>query len=276
MEALPDTKQLMEMIEDEAKGIKKIYSPTYKGPSQLKSAVKDAPGAYIGEPDDTNKTITPVHQVNPQFMGIHDLIEQKKKDIENAFYNDLFSIILNTQKSGRTAFEVNELKEEKLSLLAPLLNQVHGGHKGVFDWLFELIQDAGICPEPPEELIGREFDVEFISTLTQARQAVKVSGIERIVTYVTNLASKVDPTLKYKIKFDESIDMYAKLGNVDMSLLRSNEEVNKIREAEAQQQAQIAQQQALMNELQQGSEIIKNIGGQDSYGAELLNRFGVG
>ncbi len=276
IEALPDARQLMEMVEDEAKGIKKIVSPAYQGPKNLKSQAKDSAGSYIAVPDDSRQNIQPIYAVPAQFMNIHDLIELKKKDIENAFYNDLFSIILNTQKSGRTAFEVNELKEEKLSLLAPLLNQVHSGHKSVFEWLFEEIQELGICPPPPESILNKEFDIEFVSTLTQARLATKVSGIERLVTYVANLAGKVDPSLRHKIKLDETVDMYAKYGNIDMSLLRSNEEVEKIAQAEAKAQQQAEQQAQMMQGLKDGSEVIKNIGGQDSYGAELLNRLGVG
>lgn len=276
IEALPDARQLMEMVEDEAKGIKKIVSPAYQGPQKLKSQAKDSAGSYIAVPEDSRQNIQPIYAVPAQFMNIHDLIELKKTDIENAFYNDLFSIILNTQKSGRTAFEVNELKEEKLSLLAPLLNQVHSGHKDVFEWLFEEIQELGICPIPPESIFSKEFDVEFVSTLTQARLATKVSGIERLVTYVANLSAQVQPALRHKIKFDESIDMYAKYGNIDMSLLRSNEEVEKIQQAEQQQAEQQQNQAQLMQGLKDGSEVIKNIGGQDSYGAELLNRLGVG
>ena len=70
--------------------------------------------------------------------------------------------------------------------------------------------------------------------------------------------------------------MYAKYGNIDMSLLRSNEEVEKIAQAEAKAQQQAEQQAQMMQGLKDGSEVIKNIGGQDSYGAELLNRLGVG
>ena len=52
----------------------------------------------------------------------------------------------------------------------------------------------------------------------------------------------------------------------------STEDVNKMREQIAQQQAQEKQMQAL----QQSSEMIKNMGGVDAFGANLANRLGVG
>lgn len=275
IEAIPDTRQLMEMIEDEAKGIKKIYSPACKGPANLKSKLTDKAGGYVAIPENAKETIQPINQVPAQFMSIHDLIEIKKTDIENAFFNDLFSIILNTQKGDRTAFEVNELKEEKLSLLAPLLNQVYSGHKNLMEWIFELACEVGICPEPPEDILDKELDIEFCSTLTRARLASKISGLERFSTYILNVASQVNPAYVQKFKWLESVDKYAEFGNIDSSLLNSNEEVENIIKAQAQAQEQQTQQAQLMQAMKDGSEIVKNIGGQDSSGADLLQRFGV-
>lgn len=276
IEALPDTRQLMEMIEDEAKGIKKIYSPAYKGPANLKSKLTDKAGAYVAIPDNAKETIQPISQTPAQFMSIHDLIEIKKTDVENAFFNDLFAIILNTQKGDRTAFEVNELKEEKLSLLAPLLNQVYNGHKRLMEWLFELACEVGLVPEPPEEILDKELDIEFCSTLTRARLASKISGFERFATFALNIATQVNPAYIHKVKWLEGMDKYSEWGNIDSSLLNSNEEVENIMKAQQQQQQQQAQEAQLMQAMKDGSEIVKNIGGQDSSGADLLQRFGVG
>ena len=49
-------------------------------------------------------------------------------------------------------------------------------------------------------------------------------------------------------------------------------ELEALRQAQAEKQAQAEQ----MQQLQQGSEMIKNIGGSDSYGAELMKRLGMG
>ena len=209
-------------------------------------------------------------------MSIHDLIEIKKTDVENAFFNDLFAIILNTQKGDRTAFEVNELKEEKLSLLAPLLNQVYNGHKRLMEWLFELACEVGLVPEPPEEILDKELDIEFCSTLTRARLASKISGFERFATFALNIATQVNPAYIHKVKWLEGMDKYSEWGNIDSSLLNSNEEVENIMKAQQQQQQQQAQEAQLMQAMKDGSEIVKNIGGQDSSGADLLQRFGVG
>ena len=68
------------------------------------------------------------------------------------------------------------------------------------------------------------------------------------------------------------IDDYADYANIDPSQIAPNEELDAFREEQAQKQQQAEQ----MQQLQQGSEMIKNIGGADSYGADLLRRLGMG
>ncbi len=59
-------------------------------------------------------------------MELKQSNDELKETIKEHFYNDLFAVILNTAERGRTATEVNEVKEEKMVLLSPLLDQVHG------------------------------------------------------------------------------------------------------------------------------------------------------
>ena len=68
------------------------------------------------------------------------------------------------------------------------------------------------------------------------------------------------------------IDDYADFANIDPNQITPNEELEELRKAQAEKQAQTEQ----MQQLQAGSEMIKNIGGTDSYGAELMKRLGMG
>lgn len=270
--ALPDAKQLMSMIKELGKAVKKMVSPAYQGSASLKNKrLSDNPG-FFNEDGDNGAGIRPIHEVNPQVLELKNIIAELRENIKSIFYNDLFAMILNTAERGRTATEVNELKEEKLVLLSPLLEQIHTALKQILDWLFYTEMEAGILPEIPQELEGEEIEIEFISTLAQAMKAQNISSMERFITFTANMAQAVDPVLIKKIKGEKMIDDYADFANIDPNQIAPNEELEALRQQQAEKQAQAEQ----MQQLQAGSEMIKNIGGSDSYGAELLKRLGMG
>ena len=270
--ALPDAKQLMALIKELGKAVKKMVSPAYQGSASLKNKkLSDNPG-FFNEDGDNGAGIRPIHEVNPQVLELKNIIAELRENIKSIFYNDLFAMILNTAERGRTATEVNELKEEKLVLLSPLLEQIHTALKQILDWIFYTEMEVGILPPVPQELEGEEIEIEFISTLAQAMKAQNISSMERFITFTANMAQAVDPVLIKKIKGENMIDDYADFANIDPSQIAPNEELEELRKAQAEKQAQAEQ----MQQLQQGSEMIKNIGGADSYGADLLRRLGMG
>lgn len=273
IEALPDARQLNEQVKDYSKGLKKIITPLLKGPAELakQKGLTDAPGAIIKETDE-GRGLSPVYEVSPQIMQVKQHNDELKETIKSHFYNDLFAVILNTAERGRTATEVNEVKEEKMVLLSPLLDQVHKGLRTVLEWLFFECIRTGIMPEPPEVIQQEEMEIEFVSALALAQKVKGISSIERCTTFVVNLAQAIDPTLVYKLDVDQIVDDYAEIANVNPKHIKSTDEVNKKRAEIAQQQAQQQQMQAL----QQGSEMIKNMGGIDSFGGDLATRLGVG
>lgn len=270
--ALPDAKQLMAMVVDEGKIIKKIGSPQMKGPAELKNKkLTDAPATFT-ENNQNGDGLTPVFQVPPAVVQpLEVLLEAKRQSIYELFFNDLFAMILNTADRGRTATEVNELKEEKMTLLSPLLEQVHSGLKTVMEWIFLECLERGIIPEPPAQIQGRDLEIEFVSMLAQAQKAQRISGMERFCTFTINLAQAVDPTLARKLNAEKIIDDYADYANIDPEQVVPSEDLQKIRQAQAEKQEQ-AEQMAAM---QQGSEVIKNVGGADAFGGELMARLGL-
>lgn len=99
--ALPDAKQLMTMVKEYAKAVKKMVTPAYKGPASLKNKdMSDVPG-HFNETDENGNGLTPVYEVNPRVLELKNGIDELKESIKSAFYNDLFAMILNTSERGR-------------------------------------------------------------------------------------------------------------------------------------------------------------------------------
>ncbi len=270
--ALPDAKQLMSMVVDEGKIIKKICSPQMKGPAELKNKkLTDQPATFT-ENNQNGDGLQPIYQVPPQVVTpLEALLEAKRQSIYELFFNDLFAMILNTADRGRTATEVNELKEEKMVLLSPILEQVHSGLKTVMEWIFAECMQRGIIPPPPSQIANGELEIEFVSMLAQAQKAQKISAMERFTTFTINLANAIDPALVKKLNGAKIIDDYADFININPEQVTPTEEVDKFREEQAKKQQQAEQ----MQQLQQGSEMIKNVGGADAFGGELMARIGL-
>lgn len=270
--ALPDAKQLMAMVVDEGKMVKKIGSPQLKGPAELKNKkLIDAPATFT-ENNQNGDGLSPVYQVPPQaIQPLEMLLENKRLSIKELFFNDLFAMILSTADGTRTATEVNELKEEKMVLLSPLLEQVHSGLKLIMEWVFNECVERGIIPEPPKQIQGGNLEIEFVSMLAQAQKAVKISGMERFTTFTINLAQAIDPALVMKLNGAKIIDDYADFVNINPEQIVATEEWEKQKAALQQKQQQAEQ----MAQVQQGSEVIKNVGGVDAFGGELMSRLGL-
>ncbi len=267
--ALADVKQLMTMVKEYAKAVKKIVCPTYKGPASLKNKkMADIPGAYIEE-DENGRGITPVYEVNPRILELKQEKDELKQIIKEHFYNDLFAMILSTAERGRTATEVNELKEEKMVLLSPLLEQIHSALKEILNWIYDEEITVGILKPYKSEL--SKLNIEFVSSLAQAQKVSNISSMERFTTFVSNMANTFNPILKEKINGEKIIEDYATYANISPAQMISSFELDKIKEN--QQKQNLAQNQFEM--LKQGSQIIQNMGGVDSYGSELLARFGI-
>lgn len=273
VEALPDVKQLNTVVKEYAKAAKKISSPAYKGPANLKrNNLSDTPGSYFPE-DDNGKGISPVYEVPPTIL--QPLAQEKselKQIIKEHFYNDLFAVILNTAERGRTATEVNEVKEEKMVMLSPLLDQVHKGLRKVLEWIFHECDRVNILPPPPEILQGENIEIEFVSTLAQAQKVKGIASVERFTTFVLNLSNTLDPVLKHKLVGEAIIDGYSDIANIPPEYMAPNEKLDVVRQAMAAEQEQAKQMAAM----QQGSEMIKNVGGIDAFGGDLMSRMGVG
>ncbi|MBQ4646391.1 MAG: hypothetical protein IJB79_03490 [Candidatus Gastranaerophilales bacterium] len=269
--ALADVKQLMTMVKEYAKAVKKIVCPTYKGPASLKNKkLADVPGAYIEE-DENGRGISPVYEVNPRVLELKQEKDELKQAIKEHFYNDLFAMILNTAERGRTATEVNELKEEKMVLLSPLLEQIHCALREILKWIYDEQIKVGIIEPLKPQYRNCRFQIEFVSSLAQAQKVSNISSMERFTTFVSNIANAIDPVLKSKLNGEKIIEDYAAFANISPTQIVPSDEIEKLRNEIKNSQ----NQQIQMNALKEGSQIIQNMGGVDSYGSDLLARFGV-
>jgi hypothetical protein len=247
--ALGDIKQLQLMHREKAKGIQKMVSPPMVGAAELRTQKTTT------LPSDVTYTRDPQHGFRAAYqvaLDIADLrldIQDVRYLISRAYYEDLFLMLARSDAlesdPAKTATEIAERKEEKMLALGPMLERSNDELFDLqFDRIFEMAEAAGEMPEPPEELVGMRLSPENTSILAQAQKLVGVNQLDRLLTTASSMAA-VWPETRHKIDSMRAIDDYGEMYGTDPLVVRTNDEAQKLADAEAQQQADAARAEAI-------------------------------
>lgn len=232
MIALGDVKQLQIMEKRKGQAIAKAVDPPLKGPSSLrtqKTSLLPGDVTYV-DVRDGQQGLSPIHEV--RLEGLRFLIEDGDRviyRIQRAFYEDLFLMLAREGEQGGqpiTAREVDERHEEKLLALGPVLERTNDELLDpIVDRVYQMMEQAGMIPPPPQELQGIKLKVEYISILAQAQKLVGVTGQDRFLQTTLGL-TQIFPEVRNKVDVNQVIDNYAEMLGVDPRIVRSTDEAN--------------------------------------------------
>ena len=246
MEALGDAIQLQHEQERKAQGIDYQTKPPLQTPPGLKHHEVDGePGGMTTVPNAGREPgVRPLFESRIDLSMLREDIEDVRMRIRRSMFTDLFLMMQQLDKN-MTAREAIIRDSEKLLMLGPMLEGLFGGSlKALIDLLFYYMVEAGLVPNPPEQLAAAELDVEFVSPLAQAQRGIGINATDRLLQTAGALAG-LKPEVLDVINGDETLRMYARDLGVDPDMLESEEVVSEIRKARAQQQAAMQQAEAL-------------------------------
>ena len=181
----------------------------------------------------------PVDQLRVESQSIEERIKE-------VFFVDLFKTISNMKGiQPRNQLELTQRNQESLLLLGPALERIQREFLSkVIERTFKQAEDAGLIPEPPEELQeGAGIDIKFISAVAQAQRSVDIANIESYTNFV-GFVKDIDPAVVAKYNGDQAVEEYALLTGVSPSLNRDQEQVEEQRRQERELQEQALQLQA--------------------------------
>jgi hypothetical protein len=228
-----------------------------KPPLQVPASMKDNPirtlpgGVNYVDMAGPGQAIKSAWDVNLKLDHLLLDVQDLRKIIDQTFYTDLFLMISMDDRSNVTAHEIAARNEEKLLMLGPVLERLHGEClRGLIESTFARQMEAGMLPPPPKELEGLEVNVEFVSMLAQAQRAIGTQSIDRLMTYVGTIAQMqatvgMKPTALHKVDLLESIDSYAGMLGTDPRLIVPDDVVNERLAAEEQAAQQAAQMEQM-------------------------------
>ena len=143
-----------------------------------------------------------------------------------------------------TATQVNAINNEQMMMIGPVYERLdHELLDPFIGRTFGIMDRMGLIPPVPEELVGQELEIEYISMLAQAQQMVGLGGIDRLTTYAGKIA-QLNPDVLDKFDADEAVDQYARMLGVPAAIVRSDETVAEMRRSRTEQQAQMQQMAA--------------------------------
>lgn len=246
MDVLPDVMQLQQETARKAEAIEKMVRPPVVADAQLKNQPSSTlPGGVTFVANLSAATgMRAIYQVEPRIEEMMDDLKEIQLRIQQGFFNDIFMMI--SQATGdETAYEVAKKYEEKLQVLGPIIErQQNEGHGPAIRRIYRICERKRLIAPIPKTLAGIPLGIEYISIIAVAQRATATAAMERLASMTGNLAAApAFSDVTDNLDADEFWDEYRDLLSVTAKVQRSKDQVLKLRQGRAQQQAQAQQAQ---------------------------------
>ena len=220
---------------------------------------------YVASPD---QVLEPI-RTGENYPITLQVLEDYKTEIKDWFYVDFFLTL--QQKQGKmTATEVQELQGEKAATLTNLIVNLNSALSKIIERTFNILYKNNLLPQVPRALLDHAstMKIEFTGPLANAQKKYHTMG------GTMQALQMVGPILQMFPSSGDFIDADALMKNtlegqgMPQSVIREDDDVNKIREERLKQQMQ-QQQQAL--QMQQQQNLLNNMdklntpNGQNTY-----------
>lgn len=251
MDVMPDTKLINAMVKTMLRSAMKQVDPPLVAPRRgFIAPLNGNPGKINYRDEKTPGDAITQFPVGSNASLTLEMLQDTRSNIEKAFFVPLFQAISNLTKQ-MTIPEVQRRVAENMVLLGPVVGRfTQEMLDPIILRVFDILFAAGEIPEPPQSVQGADFDIVYISALAKAQRESKIFDIQAFMNDVGTVGTII-PSVVDKINGDEIIDDIAKARGIPPDIIRSEQEVEDIRRAQAEAAAQ-AQQIELA---QKGAEI---------------------
>ena len=177
-------------------------------------------------------------------VGAETKTDQKRDFVRQCFYAEW--VKLAPKKERQTAYEISELVEQQLRMMAPMLGRLQGElYVPCIQRSFQLLQRAGMIPPAPPQMRGRTIEVDYVSAAARAQAATRIVGYGRLIQNLATM-QPFAPDVMDSLNTDEIAQDMAMVLGVPARGLRPPEDISELRNARAEQQQ--AQQMAVAAE----------------------------
>lgn len=249
IDKLPDIKMLNRLAYINLRGAEKVVDPAILASEDgYQISLNLNPGMIsYGIDRNGNPMFMPMQTGAQVDVGL-EILDRLRDSIFQAFNISLFQLLADTSNSNLTATEVNVRQQEKAAEIAPLINRQRSEFLGpIIDREISIAANAGKLPQKPDILIDYEakngidednndfFKVEYVSPFTQIMESNKTIAIMNTLGIGGQMAQFDSNVIKY-FNLPVAIQEIAQINGMPADILRTDEEVEQMKQAEAQQQ----------------------------------------
>lgn len=183
-------------------------------------------------------------------------VDELKASILRTFFADLIREPT-ADVGAKTAYEVAKRLERAQRILGEAVGHLRGMLRWSVERSFKILYRNDRFPAPPPELLqaGAEIDIRYTSPLQMAQEAQSVEQIAMFMGDLHPLAALNQEVLDH-VNWDGMVLELARRRNVPATALNSKREIEEIRSAREEAQAQANQ----MAQAEQAGKVIRDVG----------------
>lgn len=191
-------------------------------------------------------------KTNGNASALYQRIQQLEQRIDRQFFIDVFLAVSARYGREKTAREVEEISEEKVSSIGPMVSRLHSEcFSPLIERVTDILLDAGLIDSPPASLQGKGFRVVYTSRIDSKLASIEVGQLLRATSEVASLLdieAKAPRIARVMDVTNAAVDVLERR-NVDMRLIVSDQKRRKMDQAEAEAAQAIQKQQAMAQHL---------------------------
>ena len=246
MNALPDVKVLNKMVENSLKAAAKQIDPPLLIPDDgMLAPVRMSPGSINYYRSGSRDRIEPLN-INANNATTLNSENQRRDAIVKMFHVDQLVI---SENRNMTATEVLQRQEEKMRILGPVLGRLQSELLSpLIIRIFNIMLRQGLFQPAPDILQSQELNIEYVSPMALAQRSQELQSIMRGLELFGSLGQTM-PVMDY---IDENgfIKQIIDILGLPAKMIKSDAQVQQIREQRAAEQQQAMEMQQQMAESQ--------------------------
>jgi len=262
MQVLPNLRLINQMERAGLASLERAVDPSWLMSEDAQYRPDNRPGG-ITYWDATNPAGKPEMLQTTARIDLNETkLEQIRERISRAWHVPMFHALNNefAQKRQKTAFEVEQMLQEKMADFSPMFTRITRELLGpLLERAFAMRLRSGKAQPPPVD-IGEElnFKIRYTGEIALRIRAMQDKGTVQAAQLAGQFA-QFDPSVLHVIKWESRFREIAKNLGVPTTDIRSEEEVAEIvqaqkeAEAEAQQAAQMQQMAGAIKDIGQGT-----------------------
>lgn len=233
MDVLPDTKMVNAMMQTIIKGAQKTVDPPLMVTDDgVLGSVRLYPGGLTvvraGVQDPLKPLIT-----DARIDFGQKVVEDVRARIKAGFYTDQLQT---PQGPQMTATEVNQRREETLTIMGPVLGRQHFEYlRPMCDRVFGILKRKGKIKAAPAKVQGKRFHPVYSSLIARAQRMSEGADFTKAITAAAPIINAI-PSALDNLDGDVSFKFIMNTYGVRHKLMRSPQDIKKMRDARQQQQ----------------------------------------